>query len=79
MKLTPGTLNDHGKPITTSAGRIEGLFFVLDAHSDLVGSVTVNSDFEGFTGFIDKRGSYPLPSMRGFQIRPGVSVSLHVF
>jgi len=73
MKLTQGILNDWGKPITSVPGRTEGLFFVLDAHSDLVGGVTVNSDFEGFTGFIDKRGSYPLPSSRGFQIRPGVN------
>jgi hypothetical protein len=60
-------------PIKAEAGRNEGLFVVLDAHSDQIGGVSVNSDFEGFTGFIDKRGSYPMPSLRGFQIRPGSS------
>ena len=44
--------------LKTISGSQEGLYLVLDAHSDLLGGMTVGSDFEGFLGYIDKKGSF---------------------
>jgi hypothetical protein len=60
--------------LKTIAGSQDGLYLVLDAHSDLVGGLTVDSDFEGFIGLIDNKDSYPRPKARGFQIMPGVNI-----
>ena len=62
---------DSSSGLRTVSGAPEGLYVVLDGHSDLIGGMTVNSDFEGFHGLIDSRGSYPNPKNRGFQILPG--------
>ena len=55
----------------TISGSQEGLYLVLDAHSDLLGGMTVGSDFEGFLGYIDKKGSFSQAKSKGFQITPG--------
>ena len=65
-----------GRAVRTSAGQFEGLVLVLDGHTDLVTSLSVNSDFEGFTAVVDQRGSYALPNSRGFLIRPGIFCQL---
>jgi hypothetical protein len=44
---------------------------MLDAHSNIWSSASVDSDFEGFTGLIDRIGSYPLMLQNGFQIKTG--------
>ncbi len=53
------------------AGQNKGLYIMLDSHSDLLAGWSSESDFHGFTGLIDTRGSYPLVSQNGFMIQPG--------
>jgi hypothetical protein len=53
------------------AGINKGLTIMLDAHSNIWSSASVDSDFEGFTGLIDRVGSYPLMLQNGFQIKTG--------
>jgi hypothetical protein len=55
----------------TQAGINKGLTIMLDAHSNIWSSASVDSDFEGFTGLIDRIGSYPLMLQNGFQIKTG--------
>jgi amiloride-sensitive sodium channel len=55
----------------TQSGINNGLSFILDAHTDLLASSSVVTDFKGFTGLISAKGSFPLINQRGFQIRPG--------
>ena len=55
----------------TQAGLNKGLKIMLDAHSDIWSSASVDSDFQGFTGLIDRIGSYPLMLQNGFQIKIG--------
>ena len=66
----PEWLHDD-EHLKTFAGTDEALLFVLDGHSDLISGLSVNSDFQAFTGLIDPRGSFPRPKHRGFQIKPG--------
>ena len=66
----PDWYKDDGEPITR-AGLNKGLTIMLDAHSDIWSSASVDSDFQGFTGLIDRIGSYPLMLQNGFQIRTG--------
>ncbi len=49
---------------------------VLDAHTDLASPGSIDSDYQAFTGLITNSGSFPLTYMRGFQIRPGISISI---
>ena len=60
-----------GQEPKTQAGLNKGLMIMLDAHSDIWSSSSVESDFQGFTGLIDRIGSYPLMLQNGFQIRTG--------
>ena len=55
----------------TQAGLNKGLKIMLYAHSDIWSSASVDSDFQGFTGLIDRIGSYPLMLHYGFQIKTG--------
>ena len=55
----------------TQSGINKGLSFMLDAHTDLLSSSSVDRDFTGFTGLISAKGCFPLISQKGFQIRPG--------
>jgi len=55
----------------TQPGRNMGLKVVLDAHSDVIESLSVSRDFEGFTGLVTNPGSFPLTVLKGFEIRPG--------
>ena len=56
---------------TTQSGKNMGLEIVLDAHSDVVESFSIGSDFEGFTGLITDPGSFPLTNLKGFEVKPG--------
>jgi hypothetical protein len=55
----------------TQPGSNMGLRVVLDAHSDVVESLSISRDFEGFTGLVTDPGSFPLTKLKGFEIRPG--------
>ena len=55
----------------TQAGQNLGLKVVLDAHSDIIESVSASSDFEGFTGLITSPGNFLLTNLKGFSIQPG--------
>ena len=55
----------------TQPGRSMGLKLVLDAHSNIVESVSISQDFEGFTGLITEPGNFPLANLRGFEVKPG--------
>jgi hypothetical protein len=57
--------------ILFQSGINKGLTVMLDAHNDLLADGSVDSDFEGFVGFIGKRDSFPSTIDSGFQIRPG--------
>jgi len=55
----------------TQPGRNMGLKVVLDAHSNVLESLSISRDFEGFTGLVTNPGSFPLTELKGFEIRPG--------
>jgi hypothetical protein len=42
---------------------------ILDAHNDLLSDGSVDSDFEGFTGLISNRESFPITYDSGFLIK----------
>ena len=44
---------------------------ILDAHTDLLAAGSIDSDFEGFLGYIGGNSSFPLLSQGGFEILPG--------
>lgn len=44
---------------------------VLDAHTDILGSSTIDVDNQGFIGTITSKTSFPLTYQDGFQISPG--------
>ena len=60
----------NNEPKSTS-GKKQGLQIVLDAHSNILASGSVVTDFQGFVGLIHNRDSFPMVSKLGFQIRPG--------
>ena len=49
----------------------KGLTVMMDAHNDILAYGSVNTDYQGFTGSISSRGSYPLMDREGFQIKTG--------
>ena len=53
------------------AGRSKGLTLILDAHTDLFSAGSVDSDYEGFTGLISSRESFPFTAQELFEIKPG--------
>ena len=66
----PSWYKKAGEP-KTQAGINKGLTIMLDTHSNIWSSASVDSDFQGFTGLIDRTGSYPLMLQNGFQIKTG--------
>jgi hypothetical protein len=50
------------------------LNFPQDGHNDMNDAGSVGNDFQGFTMFIGDRGSFPLTSIGGIKITPGLSV-----
>jgi len=60
-----------GNEPKTQPGKNMGLKVVLDAHSDVLESLSISSDFEGFTGLVTNPESFPLTDIKGFEIRPG--------
>jgi len=67
----PDWYSNTGEP-KTSAGRNKGLFVMLDAHSDLFTTSSLEQDYTSFTGLISYRGSFPYMAQEGFEIRLGV-------
>ena len=55
----------------TQPGKRMGLKLILDAHSDVLESYSIRSDFQGFTGLITNPGSYILSDLKSFEIKPG--------
>ena len=55
----------------TQAGKNLGLTVVLDAHSNVIESVSASSDYEGFVGLITNPGNFLLTNSKGFEIQPG--------
>jgi len=49
----------------------KGLVVVLDLHSDLLASSSVDVDNQGFIGTVTSSASFPLTDVDGFQIKPG--------
>lgn len=74
LSFTDSTLPKYyvnNKEPKTLPGRSKGLLLILDAHSDMFSSGSVDSDFESFSGYIGGNASFPLMSQGGFEIRPG--------
>ena len=59
------------KIFTSQSGIAKGLKVILDAHTDILGSSSLPTNFRGFTGFISSNRSYPRVYHKGFQIRAG--------
>jgi len=59
-----------GEPISY-AGRNKGLYVMLDAHSDLFTTTSLEQDYTSFTGLISYSGSFPYMANEGFEIVPG--------
>ncbi len=49
----------------------KGLTVVLDAHTNMLGSSTIDVDNQGFIGTVTSSASFPLTFQDGFQIIPG--------
>ena len=49
----------------------KGLTVVLDAHTDILGSSSIDVDNQGFIGTVTSSASFPLTFQDGFQISPG--------
>jgi amiloride-sensitive sodium channel len=56
---------------TSLPGRGKGLFLILDARLHMLSGTTLFNDYDGFTGLIHSKESFPLMSFKGFQIKPG--------
>ena len=82
MSFYPGELFNsylrNGEP-KTEPGKSKGLTVILDAHSDIFSTGSVDLDTEGFVGLISTSGSLPQRTMSSFDLKPGhnnqVSVS----
>ena len=57
--------------LTPQAGLEQGLFLVLDAHSDLVGPGTVYDSFRGFTATITAPNEFPRTKTNRILVKPG--------
>ena len=68
--ILPDWYNQNNEP-TAQPGINMGLEVILDAHSNVVESFSINNDFEGFTGLITDPGDFPLTNLRGFNIKAG--------
>ena len=62
----------------TQPGSTMGLKVVLDAHSDVVESLSISRDFEGFTGLVTDPGSFPLTKLKGFEMNPSYLKAIEV-
>ena len=54
-------------------GKNMGLEVIIDAHSDTVESISVNSNYEGFTVLVTDPSNFLLTNLRGFEVRPGLN------
>ncbi len=64
--------------IFLTEGKNSGLMVILDAHSDQLDAFSVGSDYEGFTALIGQQEEFPLVSMRGFNVRPGLILTFYL-
>jgi len=55
----------------SQSGITRGLTVILDGHTDQLAGNSIETGIKGFNGLISYRGSFPMVSQRGFQIRPG--------
>jgi hypothetical protein len=60
----------NGEP-TTRAGINSGLMVYLDAHTDLLEALSIDSDIGGFNALISPRTDFPLTFQRGFEVKAG--------
>jgi len=59
-----------GEP-KTLAGKIKGLFVMLDAYSDLLANASLDQDYTSFHELISYKGSFPYIAQEGIKIKPG--------
>ena len=52
-------------------GMSKGLTVLIDAHNDILSPSSVDTDYQGFTGIVANRESYPLIQREGFHIQAG--------
>ena len=55
----------------TEPGKNKGLFVVLDLHSDILSTSSIDDDKQGFIGLITQGGNFPQVNVGGFDIKPG--------
>jgi hypothetical protein len=60
----------NGEP-SSELGKKKGLVILLDAHSDILSPGSVSSDFDGFSGVVGPKDSFPMIGYNGFEIKPG--------
>ena len=53
-----------------------GLTVTLDGHTNLLTEFSVRSDFKGFTAMVSPKLDFPLTYNRGFDVKPGTSISI---
>ena len=66
----PDWYSNSDEPKTLS-GKKNGLFVMLDAHSDVLAATSLNQDYTSFTGLLSYSGSFPLMAQGEFDIIPG--------
>jgi len=62
-----------GNEPKTIPGRNRGLFLMLDAHTELLSTTSMDNDYTSFKGLISYRDGFPFMAQEGFEIRPGVN------
>jgi len=55
----------------TIPGRNKGLYLMLDAHTGLLSTTSMDTDYTSFKGLISSKGCFPFMAQEGFEIRPG--------
>jgi hypothetical protein len=55
----------------TIPGRNKGLYLMLDAHTELLSTASMESDYTSFKVLISSRSGFPLLAQEGFEIQMG--------
>ena len=52
--------NETTEEPKSTVGKNKGLTLILDGHTNLIASGTINDDLQGFYALVDEPGKYPL-------------------
>ncbi len=68
--MAPAWYHEQSEP-KSAPGIYKGLTVMLDAHTDLLASGSVDEDFQGFVAYVNAGDKFPLTHQRGIRLRGG--------